>query len=83
MAQRTTLLMCCCMQQDVPERQVAVAALVRNGFACRANADQAPSRRTLQQALNSAGFALTGVGRGPSRGTAEAVTLLLLRHSWS
>jgi hypothetical protein len=76
-AQRRTLLMCCCMQADVPERHAALAALVRNGFPCNASVDQAPSRRVLRQALRSAGSTSTVADR-------EAVgTLPSLRHSWT
>ena len=61
-AQRRTLLMCCCMQADVPERQRALAALARNGFPCDATADQAPSKTILGAAICSAGTAPSGDG---------------------
>lgn len=61
-AQRRTLLMCCCMQADVPERQRALAALARNGFPCDATADQAPSKTILGAAIRSAGTAPSGDG---------------------
>ena len=61
-AQRRTLLMCCCMQSDVPERQRALAALARNGFSCSASADQAPSKTILGAAIRSAGTAPSGDG---------------------
>ena len=37
-AQRTTLLLCCCLGTGLrPQRRAAVATLVRNGFACNAS----------------------------------------------
>ena len=59
-AHRRTLLMCCCMQASVPERQRALAALARNGFACSAAADQAPSHAVLREAMRAAAAAPSG-----------------------
>ena len=47
---RSNLLMCCCMQMEQTERQLARSALLRNGFACNAS-DVEPAGTTLQAAL--------------------------------
>ena len=44
----------------MPERQYALAALARNGFACSAAADQAPSVALLREAMRSAAAAPSG-----------------------
>jgi hypothetical protein len=45
---RSTLLMCCCMQTETMERQRAVKALRRNGFAC--NSSDVRTEATLRAA---------------------------------
>lgn len=47
--QRRTLLMCCCMQNATASRQLALAALRRNGFAC--DATDVPKQAALRQGV--------------------------------
>ncbi|KAL3900158.1 MAG: hypothetical protein SGPRY_012513, partial [Prymnesium sp.] len=52
-AQRSTLLMCCCMHIELPSRQAAQNALIGNGFSCEEENDSNSSADFFERTLRS------------------------------